>query len=171
MTRKITGIDIAITSTFRGGRADGILTVDFRHNWNEQKVSNVAGSINDSRVYDLENHVPEHSTVLTLDYARGMFDGLVRVRRYEDWSSTGGLFSPGDASDQYDYDGEILVDLEVSLTFQDNYRVSIGGENIFDTTPGDEQEPTLRFLGVDKSLVSPFGVNGGFWYARLSASF
>lgn len=167
---EITGIDFALTTTF-DGVADGTLTVDLRHNWNEQKVSDVAGSVNDSRVYDLENQVPEHSTVVTLDYARGMFDGLVRVRRYDDWSTTGGLFSPGDASDQYDYDGEILVDLEVSLTFNDNYRISVGGENIFDTTPEDEQEPTLRALGVDKSLVSPFGVNGGFWYARLSASF
>lgn len=168
---EVSGIDIALSQRF-DEVWDGSLTLDVRHNWNQQEVSNIAsGSINASRVYDLENQVPENSTVISLDYTRGGFDGLVRLRRYDDWSTTGGLFSPGDASDQYDYDGEILVDLEVSLTLAENYRVSVGGENIFDTEPGSEQDPTSRFLGVENSLTSPFGFNGGFWYARFSASF
>jgi iron complex outermembrane receptor protein len=47
----------------------------------------------------------------------------------------------------------------------------VGGENVFDVEPDDEGDPVLRFLGVDKALTSPFGVNGGFWYARLTADF
>ncbi len=168
---EITGIDISLTSTFEEVMG-GVVSLDVRHNWNEQEVSNVnPGTINASRVFDLENQVPENSTVITLDYTREGFDGLIRLRRYDDWSTTGGLFSPGDASDQYDYDGEILVDIELSMTFADHYRVSVGGENVFDTEPGSEQEPVSRFLGVDRSLTSPFGFNGGFWYARLSANF
>lgn len=168
---EITGIDIAWTSVF-DDVADGTATLDLRYNWNEQEVSNVAaGTINASRVYDLENQVPESSFVASLDYTRGALDGTLRLRYYDDWSTTGGLFSPGDASDQYDYDGDVLVDLEVSMTFSEHYRVSIGGENIFDTEPGSEQEPVSRFLGVDRSLTSPYGFNGGFWYARLSADF
>lgn len=168
---EVSGVDIAISHRM-DGVWDGALTLDLRHNWNQQDVSNIAtGSINASRVYDLENQVPENSTVLSVDYTRGSFDGLVRLRRYDDWSTTAGLFSPGDASDQYDYDGQILVDLEVSVTLADNYRLSVGGENIFDTEPDREQDPTSRFLGVENSLTSPFGFNGGFWYARVSASF
>lgn len=168
---EVSGIDVAISHRI-DGVFDGALTLDLRHNWNQQEVSNIAtGSINASRVYDLENQVPENSTVLSVDYTRGSFDGLVRLRRYDDWSTTAGLFSPGDASDQYDYDGQILVDLEVSVTLADNYRLSVGGENIFDTEPDAEQDPTSRFLGVENSLTSPFGFNGGFWYARVSASF
>jgi iron complex outermembrane receptor protein len=168
---EISGIDIAWTSDF-ADVFEGDLTVDLRYNWNQQEVSNiVAGTINASRVYDLENQVPESSFVASLDYTRGIVDGTLRLRYYDDWSTTGGLFSPGDASDQYDYDGEVLVDLEISATFAEHYRVSVGGENIFDIEPGSEQEPVSRFLGVDRSLTSPFGFNGGFWYARLSAQF
>jgi iron complex outermembrane receptor protein len=47
----------------------------------------------------------------------------------------------------------------------------VGGENVFDTQPDLEQDPVLRILGVDRSLTSPFGVNGGFWYVRASADF
>ena len=71
----------------------------------------------------------------------------------------------------YDYGSTLLVDAEVSLTFNDMFTVTLGGENIFDEYPDDEQDGTLDFLGVDYALTSPYGFNGGFYYLRLSASF
>jgi iron complex outermembrane receptor protein len=166
---EIEGIDLAITNSVEA--AGGMFTIDLRHNWNQQKVSNVTtGTINQSRVYDLENQVPEHSTVLTFDYARQWFDGLVRFNYYDGWSTTGGLFSPGDASDRYSYGSALLVDVEVSVSFAEHYRVTLGGDNVFDKLPPNEQEPVAQFLGVKRSLTSPFGFNGGFWYLRLSAT-
>jgi iron complex outermembrane recepter protein len=167
---KVTGIDLAVTSSFELGA--GSLQVDLRHNWNEQEVSSVAaGTINASRVFDLENQIPEHRTVLTFDYTwGGIYDALVRFNYYDEWSTTGGLFSPGDASDRYSYDSAILVDLELSYTFMDNYRLTVGGHNIFDEYPDREQEPVSQFLGVRYALTSPFGFNGGFWYLRFTAS-
>ncbi|NIM62835.1 MAG: hypothetical protein GTO30_14675, partial [Acidobacteria bacterium] len=50
----VSGIDLAIVSYF--DVSPGLLSVDFRANINEQEVSNVApGTINVSRVFDLEN--------------------------------------------------------------------------------------------------------------------
>jgi len=149
------------------------MTFDLRHNFNEQEVSNVvAGTINESRVFDLENHVPQNRTTFTVNYTDGgMFSGLVRLNNYDDWASTGGLFSPGDASDRTTYSGELLVDLEATLTISDNYHLTVGAENVFDVEPDDEQNGTLNFLGVTQSLTSPFGFNGGFWYVRLAAEF
>ncbi len=167
----ITGIDLAITSYFEVG--GGLLSVDFRHNNNEQEVSNVApGTINTSRVFDLENQVPEQRSNLTVSYDSGeLLAGHVRLNRYGSWKSTGGLFSPGDASDASSYGSEILVDAEVKFRFGGNYEFAVGGENIFDTLPDAEQDPVLQFLGVTNSLTSPFGLNGGFWYARFSVDF
>jgi iron complex outermembrane receptor protein len=164
----VTGVDLAVTSDFAVGT--GVLTVDLRHNFNEQEVSNVVpNTINESRVFDLENQVPEHRTVLTFNYDTGdLFGGYVRLNRYGSWKSTGGLFSPGDASDVTSYGSEILVDLEAAFTFAERYTLSIGGENVFDVEPDDEGDPVARFLGVDKALTSPFGFNGGFWYVRAS---
>jgi iron complex outermembrane receptor protein len=166
---EITGIDLAVSHTLEVG--GGSLLVDLRHNWNDQEVSNVTpGTINASRVFDLENQVPENSTVLTLDYAwTERFDALVRFNYFDNWVTTGGLFSPGDASDQYSYGDAILVDLELSMSFMEGYRVTLGGENIFDEVPDDEEDPTAQFLGVRYALTSPFGFNGGFWYLRLTA--
>lgn len=168
---EVTGVDLAITRLFQVAR--GLLTVDLRHNFNEQEVSNVApDTINASRVFDLENQVPEQRTNLTVSYDSGrMFSGLVRASRYGDWKTTGGLFSPGDASDVSSYGSEILVDLEARFRFAGRYEVAIGGENVFDTLPDDEQDPILQFLGVTSSITSPFGIDGGQWYTRLGVSF
>ncbi len=168
----ITGVDLAIVSNFQIG-SSGLLTVDFRHNYNEQDVSNVApGTINVSRVFDLENQVPENRSNLTLNYdTGGLFAGHVRANHYGSWESTGGLFSPGDASDASSYGSEILIDLEARFRFADRYEFAIGGENVFDTFPDDELDGVLQFLGVTSSLTSPFGFNGGHWYARIAVDF
>jgi iron complex outermembrane recepter protein len=166
---EITGIDVAVSHGFEVG--DGNLLVDLRHNWNEQEVTRVTpDTINASRVFDLEHQVPEHNTVVTFDYAwTDRFDALVRLNYYDGWETTGGLFSPGDASDQHAYGSALLVDLELAMTFMESYRVILGGENIFDELPDDEEDPTSQFLGVRYALTSPFGFNGGFWYLRLTA--
>ncbi|HJP51769.1 MAG TPA: TonB-dependent receptor [Pseudomonadales bacterium] len=168
---QIDGVDIAIRHEL--DMNSGSLTTDLRHSFNQQEVNNVAANtINQSRVFDLENQVPENRTALTFTYQTdSMFSGLVRINHYDDWRTTGGLFSPPDASDASSYDGETLVDIEATFTINENYQVTVGGDNVFDVEPGDEQNGVLQFLGVTKSITSPFGFNGGFWYVRLSADF
>jgi iron complex outermembrane receptor protein len=167
----VSGFDLAITAGFALGSGD--LVVDLRHNQNEQKVGKVAvGTINASRVYDLENQIPESRTMLTFDYdSGGMLTGYVRLNNYGSWSSTGGLFSDGDASDVSNYGSELLVDVEATFRFGDIFRLSVGAENVFDTEPDLEGDGTLAFLGARTAITSPFGNNGGFWYARLAADF
>ncbi|MEW5250099.1 TonB-dependent receptor plug domain-containing protein [Microbulbifer sp. 2201CG32-9] len=168
---EVSGVDVAITSDFEVG--GNLLTVDLRHNHNQQEVTSVApNTINASRVFDLENQVPSDRTVLTFDYDTGeVFSGYLRFNRYSSWESTFGQLGPGDASDASSYGGEVLVDLEAKFTFQDSYTLALGGENIFDVLPDDEQSPILQSLGVQHALTSPFGFNGGFWYLRASAEF
>ncbi|HLF56980.1 MAG TPA: TonB-dependent receptor, partial [Thermoanaerobaculia bacterium] len=168
---EVTGVDLAVTSFFDVG--GGLLTVDLRHNYNEQDVVRVAANtINASRVFDLENQVPENRTNLTVGYDTGeMVAGFVRASRYDAWKSTGGLFSAGDASDVSSYGSKVLVDAEIQFQIFENYELAIGGENIFDERPDAEQDPVLQFLGVVDSLTSPFGLNGGQWYVRIGARF
>lgn len=167
---EVSGIDVAASTWF--DMFGGVLTTSLAYNHNEQDVDSVkSGAIGPDRVYDLENQVPENNAVLSLDYSRNAFNALVRTNYYDEWSTTGGLFGPGDASDAFTYDDTILVDVEVSYTFFDHYTVAIGGENVFDEYPGDEVNGTLGFLGAQYSVTSPYGFNGAFWYGRVSASF
>ena len=77
----------------------------------------------------------------------------------------------GDASDANSHDSDILVDVEATLTFAENYRITVGGENVFDTEPQLEANGVAQGLGARTALSSPFGNNGGFWYVRLAADF
>jgi iron complex outermembrane receptor protein len=166
----ITGFDFMITSNFEVG--SGLLVVDFRHNHNKQEIKNVkADTINASRVYDLENQVPQDRSILTFNYGTDKWNGVFRLNRYGNWKTTAGLFSPGDASDAYKYGSEILIDVEARYRFTDIFSMAIGAENLFDAYPDQEQDPTLQFLGANYALTSPFGFNGGFWYVRVTAQF
>jgi iron complex outermembrane receptor protein len=145
----------------------GQLLSSLRYNYNDQDVTNIKpGTINASRAYDLENQVPNHRGNLTFDWSNDWMGGLLRFNYYGDWSTTGGLFSPGDASDASNYGSEILVDIEARFDFADHFQVAVGGDNIFDTYPDKEQDPVFQFLGVVHSITSPFGFNGAFWYVR-----
>jgi len=168
---EVSGFDLAITADF--DMRYGVLTADLRFNQNEQDVSSVApDTINESRVFDLENQVPENRTTLTLDYdSDRAFRGYLRLNSYGSWKSTGGLFSPGDASDVSNYGSELLVDLEATYEFNEMFAVSVGAENVFDVEPDLEGDGVLNFLGARTAITSPFGNNGGFWYVRLSADF
>jgi iron complex outermembrane recepter protein len=172
---EVSGIDLAASSWW--DMFGGVLTTDLRYNYNEQDVKSVANnakgapSIGEGRVYDLENVVPESSAVLTLDYSRDAFAGLVRVNYYDEWSSTDGVFTDGSADVIRDYDGAAVVDVELRYTFLEHYTVAVGGENVFDEYPDDEQGDVLQAWGTEYAVTSPFGFNGAFWYARLSASF
>jgi iron complex outermembrane receptor protein len=168
---EVEGIDLAVTSGF--DLAGGDLVADLRYNYNKQEVSNVRpGTINESRVFDLENQIPENRGILSFNWdSGGLFGALLRLNYYDKWETTAGLFAPPDASVTYEYGSTVLVDAEVNLTLNDMFTVTVGGENIFDEYPDDEQDGTFRFLGVDHALTSPYGFNGGFYYLRLSASF
>ena len=168
---EVSGVDVMLSAWY--DLFGGVLTTDLAYNYNEQDVSNVkTNAIGPDRVYDLENQVPENSAVLTFDYTRNAFASLVRVNYYDEWSTTEGLFGPGDASDAYTYGDTVLVDVELSYTFFDTYTVAVGGENVFDEYPDDENGFVANdILGARYSVTSPYGFNGAFWYGRISASF
>ncbi|WP_193161404.1 TonB-dependent receptor plug domain-containing protein [Microbulbifer hainanensis] len=170
---EVSGIDLAVTSDFE--LAGGLLTVDLRHNYNQQDVTKVApNTINATRVFDFENQVPNQRSTLTFDYdTGGILAGYLRFNRYGDWQSTGGQLEldGNDTSNATSYSGKVLTDLEARFTFSENYTVALGGENIFDVEADEEGNGILQFLGVRQSLTSPFGFNGGFWYLRASAQF
>lgn len=167
---EVSGLDLAASAWWDLG--GGVLATDLRYNYNEQDVQDVNdGAITEGRVYDLENQVPESSAVLTLDYTRNAFAALVRANYYDEWSSTDGIFTDGSADVVRDYDAATTVDVEVRYTFADHYTVAVGGENVFDEYPDDEQGDVLNAWGVEYAVTSPFGFNGAFWYARVSATF
>ena len=162
----VRGVEIAAIASFELN-GYGSLAVDARHSWNEQEVDRVLlpDAIGAERIFDLENQLPNHRTVVTVSYDyEGRYGGFVRVNRFGGWEDF--------TFDEFaEFGSEWLVDIEVSAQVYDYVRVAVGAENLFDTFPDGETNSVLTALGATRPVSSPFGFNGGFWYLRAGVQF
>jgi len=115
-----------------------------------------------TRIRELQEALPETRWNLTGTHeVNDKLDLLARVSFYDDWF---------DSEDGQVYGGEFLFDLEGQYQLTDQIGFVLGGQNILDTFP--EENPGARGgVGNQYSQFSPFGFNGGFWYARLKYNF
>ena len=166
---EVTGFDLAVSTDFAVG--SGEMTLDLRHNYNDQKVKNNT-TLNAATVYDFENQVPNNRTILTATYQMDNgFSALARLNNYGGWGDSGGQLAAGDNSEAVSYGSAAILDIEARYRFNDWLQVTVGGENVTDEKGGADGHFVAQLLGVKHPLTSPFGVNGGFWYVRLNADF
>ncbi|GAB4199906.1 MAG: hypothetical protein Tsb002_35750 [Wenzhouxiangellaceae bacterium] len=158
----VEGIEVVATTQFDLDDS-GYLIVDLRHAYNEQTVDRFnPGTIDPERVFDLENQLPNHRSILTLDYRTPWnLDVLVRANRYSGWED----FTFGETAE---FGSEWLFDLVMTYHYQDRFHLSVGAQNIFDNFPDNETNSVLSFLGATRPVSSPFGFNGGSWFARAT---
>jgi iron complex outermembrane receptor protein len=144
----------------------------------------VSPLINDVRKGNIEQSLPRWRAVLSETYVNGPVDVTARANYHSGFTTffdtvTG--FDPAFASlypnpFTKDFGAEVWFDLEVGVTFKENYRIAIGGQNIFDNTPDRETRNIYPQTGgaANGSFypdISPLGWAGGFWYVRASANF
>jgi len=162
---EVQGWELSITKQIELG-AMGDLTLDLRHTYQEQSIRSVIfPNVNPELLYDFENQLPAHRSVITANYDyNDRWGGFVRANYYDQWKDlTFGEFG--------EFDGRWLFDAEVQFQVTDNVELALGGENIFDEYPDDETNSVLRFLGATRPISSPFGFNGGQYYVRVRAEF
>ena len=109
-----------------------------------------------TRIRQLEEALPATRWILTGKHAFGRLGLLARLSSYDGWF---------DARDDYAYPGEYLVDLEATWSLGESMTLAVGGQNALNTYP--QENPGATFSGNRYGPGSPFGSNGGFYYARL----
>ncbi|MEM8984775.1 MAG: TonB-dependent receptor [Pseudomonadota bacterium] len=151
-----TGFDIVGNTGWDAWGGSSQLTIAF--NWNDTEVDSVGtlNPISAGRVQALEDLLPNLRGNVTWTHLQGDWRGLVRGTYFGEWDDTGNGVN--------DIGAEILVDVEVGYTFNDNIEVIAGIANIFDTFP--DENPFAGSLGQQYSEASPFGFNGASWYLR-----
>ncbi|MDC1211400.1 TonB-dependent receptor, partial [Porticoccaceae bacterium] len=96
--------------------------------------------------------------------ANHMMDGwraLARVSYFGDWY---------DPNQGMSYDGEHVVDVELSYDLNESSSVMLGGNNIFDEA-GSKKHNGAAGAGNTYSEFAPMGFSGAFWYAKYSYNF
>jgi iron complex outermembrane receptor protein len=176
-----------------GGAGSGTLTGAV--NWTETQVDSAGSEVSRDKVVDLENQNPEIRGVFTYNHYFENFNFLVRASYYDDWVNSqigGGDTTPrGPDGTEYTiscavdnsggddcYDGEIIFDIEAAYTFAERFTVAVGADNVLDQEGAVDiqslnDDGTLTSVGAGNhySDTTPWGIDGGFWYVRLTANF
>lgn len=152
------GIDLVATWPFQTQAGSTILSLG--GNWTDTQVdSRNPDVIDDKRVIQLEENTPSTRFYATIDHVRGPWRLLLRARHYDGFVE----FSTDDASARLDAKARFFLDAEVAYAFNESINLVLGAENLLD------RYPTKQFTNVSGLVyaeTSPYGPNGGFFYAR-----
>ncbi|GAB2191186.1 TonB-dependent receptor [Sessilibacter sp. MAH1] len=168
------GVDIVATAPYEWSNGQ---STDFTASINFNKTefdSDPSEFLNPEDQFDFENFDPEWRATLTAVHHIGDLSLLARANYYgesENSNNNGEVTADNPNGLTYqDFDPVVFVDLEASYRVNDNFTVSLGGRNIFDEFP-DEDE--IGDYGNGRIYPSDTIVDwqGGYYYLRLKADF
>ena len=148
------GVDVV--ATLASARLGGTTEFAFVFNYTDTRVvRSGSGVLDEMRIRQIEESLPQTRWALSGTHATGRIRLMTRISRYGGWF---------DAWDDLKYGGAHLLDLEASYEISESVTVTAGGQNALNTYP--PPNPNSTFTGNAYSSDSPFGYNGGYWYAR-----
>ena len=156
------GIDIV--ATYPMELFGGATQFTFVGNYNRTKVDKFnPNTISSRSKQQIEEGRPKIRWSLTADHQSGPWRVLGRVRYY-------GTHIDYHALELFQkVDARFLTDLEVDYSFNDNFSLVVGAENLLDEEPSKNKYDTI--LGAEYPESIPFDYNGGFYYLRAKLDF
>ncbi len=179
---KTTGLDVV--AAYARGMGSGTLTVTGSASLTKTEVERVnipqamanifaGGNLDSVRAKllnredqnRLEDALPHQKASLGARYVLGRFGGLARATYYGAIRYLNPLSSTNDER----FGAKTLLDLDLSYALRDGVRLAVGGNNVFNTYPDPQVKAANISSGrfIYSRRVTQFGMNGGFYYARL----
>ena len=167
------GLDVI--GTYKTDLGSGKLNMTLAYNYNKSEVTDFDPQvISAAQRKDIANFAPHHRVILSGGLELGNFTLNARQNYYSSWSVEADY--PGQR-----FGAKFTSDLDVSYTFADHYTLTFGANNIFNTKPDriapSTSNPIYALTGstADGQIYprsgGPFGINGGFWYARVRVKY
>ncbi len=166
-----TGVDLV--TSYRSGHFGGTTTYSLAANWNKTEVDRFdTDFIDEARVYKLEKSLPKTKGYFSIHHQRQIFNASLRFNYYgsfyEDHLDSG-VISAADGGLPIYGGSALIVDAEVGWKFDSGLYFSLGAQNLFDRAPG--KNPWSGVAGAEYPVHTPYGFNGGFYYARVGWKF
>jgi iron complex outermembrane receptor protein len=118
---------------------------------------------------DLVSATPRDKLVLSGDWSLGPIRSLLRVTRFGKYSEAGA--SQISTADDRTFGAKWITDLDISAQVTPAINLAVGANNLFDVYP----DPVgVVQVGTGLGLYgnfAPFGLSGGFYYARVGVKF
>jgi iron complex outermembrane receptor protein len=174
------GVDVKADYSIDAG-ADGAFRFDFAASFFETTILSVhdappafkGAPLLDAqaRAY-LTANVPHVKLIWGGSYLRDAWTFTLHFTQYGPVSSVSAWLLTGGAPYTTSViSPKLITDLEIGYDFDFGLHVALGGNNVFGVRP-DPAPFTARFFNANVfSNFSPFGINGGYYYARASLKF
>ena len=167
------GIDLV--GSYRTDLIGGPLNLTLAYNYNMSRVTAFNPLVISAAQRDLvRNIAPKHRIVASANWQIGGFSMNLRGNYYSTWANA--LEYPGQK-----FGAKVTADLDVSYTLLERFTLTLGASNLFDTYPDKIKATATNPIyaltgGLNDGQVyprsgGPFGINGGFYYARLRVKY
>lgn len=172
-------VGLDIVGTFNTEFDNGsLLSVVGALHFNDTDVTTVRSAssvLSPEQIFDetqrvlIEEGQPGEHALLSFTHDRNQWSTNLRFNYF------GSVAGQGFTGIKQKWSGKWLTDLSVSYAFTDQVKLTVGGTNIFDEYPDKWDEvdgfpfPQLGFVYGWETL--PFGINGGFYFAKLNVDF
>jgi iron complex outermembrane receptor protein len=180
------GIDFV--GTYRTHLLDGSMTWTLAYNYNKSKVTSFEpGVISLGQRLDVAHLAPNHRATLSTNWVRGPLAINARENYYGSWIDVidycqtqvgSGCNNP---LTWQTFGAKFTTDVDVSYTFLRYVTLTLGANNLFNTYPDKVANSAVNPVYVlthslDNGTIyprsgGPFGINGGFYYAKLGFKF
>ncbi|MCY3885359.1 MAG: TonB-dependent receptor [Gammaproteobacteria bacterium] len=160
-TLRSSGIDVVASMPIE--LMDGTTTVTVAANFGDVELESFNPEFtSENRRKQIEDGQPGSKISATMNHDQGQWSAMLRVRYYgEHYDSP-----TNDGSVSYYPDPAFLLDAEVRYQVDDNFTVTGGLQNLSDVYPSDN--PAGEVAGLIYAEQSPYGFNGGYYYARVT---
>lgn len=153
--------------------ADTIFTFTFAFNYNEieltgQTLVNGINPVSDAIIEDIENNYPTERFVFTANNRFGdnwtfLFRANYDGKHFDERGTIDDPVQPSAEIGQ-----TIYVDMELAYDFNDNWAVTLGGQNVFDEYVGEigPRNANRLSVGLPYPRRSAANYEGDSWYLR-----
>jgi iron complex outermembrane receptor protein len=118
---------------------------------------------------DLTSATPRDKLILNADWEIGPVRAALRVTRFGTYTEAGS--SNTSTADDRTFGPKWVSDLDVSVQVTPAINLAVGANNLFDVYPDPvgviQQNTGAQYYGN----FAPFGLSGGFYYARVGVTF
>jgi iron complex outermembrane receptor protein len=178
VSTRTTGIDFVGEYGFSLGDL-GRLNLNAAYAFNKTKITKlkatpaVLKAVNPSlvlfdrqKIADLTIGTPREKIIVGAQWSRGAWTAGLRNTRYGRYTEAG-----TSASLDRTFSPKWITDLDIAWQVRESTNIAIGANNLFDKHPDK-----IGILNADQGTgqfgtFSPFGITGGYYYARLTQTF
>ena len=162
------GIDLV--ANYETEIAGAVTMISLAYNWTDTSVDSFnPDTVDEGKVRRLEDGIPDHRATLTIAPTWDKFSMNVRTNFFGEYYATHADDTSPWGSETAD--AAVTIDVEATYALDENWKLSVGANNLFDQEAQKLKDGTYGALGAKYYESGPFDYNGGFYYVKASYSF